>query len=131
MDAIRVVLYIAAQNQWPIYQMDVKSAFLNGILEEEVYVDQTLRCIVKVHEHKVFKLKKALCDLKHAPWAWYSRIDSYLINNGFNRSNNEPTLYVKIDQQGKMLIVCLYVDDMIYTSNLMLEEFRTVMKKYL
>ena len=95
MDAIRVVLYIAAQNQWPIYQMDVKFAFLNGILEEEVYVDQTLRCIVKVHEHKVFKLKRASYCLKEAPQTWYTRIDSFLINNGFNRSNNEPTLYVK------------------------------------
>ena len=63
--------------------------------------------------------------LKQAPQAWYSRIDSYLINNGFSRSNNEPTLYVKT----KILMVCLYVDDMIYTSNLMLENFRTIMKK--
>ena len=67
--------------------------------------------------------------LKQAPRVWYNRIDSYLINNGFNRSSNEPTLYVKTDQQGKMLIVCIYVDDIIYTGNLMLEEFRTIMKK--
>ena len=73
-------------------------------------------------------MKKALYGLKQAPWAWYSRIDSYLINNGFKRSNNEPTLYVKIGQ-GKILMVCLYVDDMIYTGNLMLEYLRTVMKK--
>ena len=65
--------------------------------------------------------------LKQAPRAWYSRIDSYLIDNGFNGSNNEPTLYVKTEQ-GKILMVCLYVDDMIYTGNLMLEDFRTVMK---
>ena len=129
MDAIRVVLSIAAQNQWHIYQMDVKFVFLNGILEEEIYVDQKLGYIVKGHEHKVFMLKKALCDLKHAPRAWYSRIDSYLINNGFNRSNNEPTLYVKIDQQGKMSIVCLYVDDMIYVGDLVLEEFMSEFMK--
>ena len=127
MDTIRAVLAIASQNQWPVDQMDVKYAFLNGILEE-VYVDQPLGYIVKGHEHKVFKLKKALYGLKQAPRAWYNRIDSYLINNVFNRSSNGPIMYVKTDQQGKLLIVCLYVDDMIYTSNLMLEEFRKVMK---
>jgi len=128
MDTIRAVLAIAAQNQWPVYQMDVKSAFLNGILEEEVYVDQPPGYTVKGHEDKVYKLKKALYGLKQAPQAWYSRIDSYLINNGFSRRNNEPTRYVKTEQ-GKILMVCLYVDDMIYTGNLMLEDFKTVMKK--
>ena len=120
MDTIRAVLAIAAQNQWPVYQVDVKSAFLNGILEEEVYVDQPLGYTIKGQECKVFELKKAFYSLKQAPRAWYSRIDSYLINNGFNRSNNEPTLYVKTEQ-GKMLIVCFYVDDMIYTGNLCLK----------
>ena len=114
MDTIRSVLYIASQNQWPVYQMDVKSVFLNGILEEEVYVDQPPVYTFNVHEEKVYKLKKALYGLKQAPQAWYRRIDSYLINNGFSRSS-EPTMYVKTYHQGKMSIVCLYVDDMIYT----------------
>ena len=70
----------------------------------------------------MFKLKKSLYGLKQVPQAWYSRIDSYLINNGFSKSRNEPALYVKTYQEGKMLIVCIYVDDMIYTGNLMLEE---------
>ena len=76
----------------------------------------------------MFKLKRSLYGLKQAPRAWYNRIDSYLINNGFSRSSNEPTLYVKTEQ-GKILMACLYVDDMIYTGNLMLEDSRTVMKK--
>src|SRR5713226_6516220 len=128
MDTIKAALAILAQNQWPVYQMDVKSAFLNGILKEEFYVDQPPGYTVKGHEDKVYKLKKALYGLKQAPQAWYSRIDSYLINNGFNRSSNEPTLYVKTEK-GKILMVCVYVDHMIYTGNLMLEYFRTVMKK--
>ena len=106
MDTIRVVLAIATQNECPVYQMDVKSAFLNGILEEGVYVDQPPCYNVKGHEDKVFKLKKALYGLKQAPRAWYSRTDSCLIKNGFSRSNNEPTLYVKTEQ-GKILMVCL------------------------
>ena len=128
MDTIRAVLAIAIQNQWPLYQMDVKSAFFNGILEEEVYVDQPPGYTVKGHEDKVFKMKKALYGLKQTPRDCDSRIDSYLVNNGFSRSNNEPNMYVKIEQC-KMLIVCLHVDDMIYTGNLIPEDFRTIMKK--
>jgi transposase InsO family protein len=129
MDTIRAVLAIAAQNKWPVYQMDVKSAFLNGFLDKEVYVDQPPGYEVKDQEQKVYKLKKALYGLKQAPRAWYSRIDSYLIANGFSRSENEPTLYVKTDPPGNILLVCIYVDDMIYTGNLMLQEFKTVMQK--
>ena len=75
--------------------MDVKYCFLNGILEEEFYVDQPPGYTIKGHEDKVYKLTKALYGLKQAPQAWYSRIGFYLINNGFNRSSNEATLYVK------------------------------------
>ena len=70
MDTIRDVLSISTQNQWHVYQMDVKLAFLNGILEEEVYVDQPAGYTVKRHEDKVYKLKKALYGLKQAPQAW-------------------------------------------------------------
>ena len=76
----------------------------------------------------MFRLKKALYGLKQAPRAWYSRIDTYLIKSGFSRSQNEPTLYTKTDQHGKILIVCLYVDDMIYTGNLELTDFKNAMQ---
>ena len=112
MDTIRAIRAIAAQKQWHVYQMDVKSAFLNGIIEQEVYVDQPPGYTIKGYEDKVYKLKKALYGLKQAPRAWYNRIESYLINNGLNRSSNEPTLYVKTEQ-GKILMVCIYVNDMI------------------
>jgi hypothetical protein len=104
--------------------MDVKSAFLNGFIEEEVYVYQPPGFEVKEHPTKVYRLKKALYGLKKAPRAWYNRIDTYLIKSGFSRSQNEPTVYTKIDQHGKILIVCLYVDDMIYTENLELTNFK-------
>ena len=108
--------------------MEIKSTSLNGILEEEVHVDQPPRYTIKGHEHKVFMLKNAFYSLKQDPRDSYNRIDSYFINNWLNRSKNDPTLYVKTGQQGNIVIVCLYVDDMIYTSNLMLEEFMIVMK---
>jgi hypothetical protein len=76
----------------------------------------------------VYRLKKALYGLKKAPRAWYSRIGIYRIKSGFSRSQNEPTLYTKTDQQGKIMIVCLYVDDMIYAGNLELTSFKHAMQ---
>ena len=62
----------------------------------------------------MYRLKKALYGLKQAPKSWYSRIDSYLIENGFHRSESEPMLYTKLNEKGNMLIVFLYVDDLIF-----------------
>jgi hypothetical protein len=129
LDTIRMVLAIAAQHNWKVYQMDVKSAFLNGYLEEEVYVQQPPGYEVRGQEDKVYRLKKALYGLKQAPRAWYSRIDSYMIKNEFIRSTSEPTLYTKVNEQGQILIVCLYVDDLIYTGNLSIDMFKSAMKK--
>ena len=94
--------------------MDVKSTFLNGYLEEEVYVEQPQGYEVLGQEHKVYRLKKTLYGLKQAPRAWYSRIDFYLTENGFHRSESEPILYTKVNEQGMMLVVFLYVDDLIF-----------------
>ena len=74
-----------------MYQFDVKSAFLNGELQEEVYVTQPEGFIVEGKEQKVYRLRKALYGLKQAPRAWYSKIDIYFLQNGFERSENEPT----------------------------------------
>ena len=130
METVRAVLSIAAQNKWKVYQMDVKSAFLNGVLMEEVYIEQPLGYEKKGQEHKVCKLKNALYGLKQAPRVWYSRIDSYLLENGFEKCDGEPTLYIK-EKDGKMLIVVLYVDDVIFTGNdgYLIENFKTFMKE--
>eukprot|EP00253_Pinus_taeda_P018945 PITA_18945 len=114
MEIVRAVLSIAAQNKWKVYQMDVKSTFPNGVLMEEVYIEQPPRYEKKGQEHKVCRLKKALYGLKQAPRAWYSRIDSYLLENGFEKCEGEPTLYIK-ENDGKTLIDVLYVDDVIFS----------------
>eukprot|EP00253_Pinus_taeda_P001822 PITA_01822 len=110
--------------------MDVKSAFLNGVLKEEVYIEQPLGYEKKDQEHKVCRLKKAPYGLKQAPRAWYSRIDSYLLENEFEKCEGEPTVYIK-EKDGKLLIVVLYVDDVIFTGNddYLIENFRLVMKE--
>ncbi|KAM2853416.1 hypothetical protein FF1_024006 [Malus domestica] len=80
---IRLLISLAAQNKWKIQQMDVKSTFLNGVLEEEVYIQQPLGYEIKEHEVKVLKLKKALYGLKQEPRAWNNRIDKYFQKNNF------------------------------------------------
>lgn len=95
MDTIQMIVALAAQNHWKIYQMDVKSAFLNGFLDEEVYVEQPPGYVRKGHEAKVYKLKKALYGLKQAPRAWYTHIDTYLLQHGFQKCPYEHTLYIK------------------------------------
>eukprot|EP00253_Pinus_taeda_P025723 PITA_25723 len=84
----------------------------------------------KGQEHKVCRLKKALYGLKQAPRAWYSRIDSYLLENGFDKCEGEPTSYIK-EKDCKILIVVLYVDDVIFTCNdvCLIDNFKAVMKK--
>ncbi|KAL4297638.1 hypothetical protein GQ457_12G007010 [Hibiscus cannabinus] len=125
-ETIRLIIALAAQKKWKIHQLDVKSAFLNGFLEEEVYIEQPIGYKVKGQENKCLKLKKALYGLKQAPRAWYSRIDKYFQDKGFDRCLHEHALYIKIKDGGDILIVCLYVDDLIFTSNnpSLIEEFK-------
>lgn len=115
-DTTRMLLAIAAQKQWKIHQLDVKSAFLNGFLEEEIYVDQPEGFVVEGQENKVYRLKKALYGLKQAPRAWYNRIDEYLLNLGFVKSLSESTLYIKAEKND-LIIVSLYVDDLLVTGS--------------
>ena len=97
--------------------MDVKSAFLNGVLNEEVYVEQPEGYLTVNAENKVYKLNKALYGLKQAPRAWYSEIDKYLAKCKFKRSISEATLYTRKDCEGEIIIVAIYVDDIVYTGN--------------
>ena len=104
----------------------MKSAFLNGELNEEVFVDQPKGIIEEGSEDKVCKLNKALYDLKQAPRAWYSKVDHYFLQHGFKRSDNESTLYKKMKESNDILLVCIYVNDIIYlgSSQSLLEEFK-------
>ena len=102
---------------WEIHQMDVKTTFLNGVIEEEVYIEQPEG--FETHEKRthVCRLKKALYGLKEAPRAWYGQIDSYLQQLGFIKSDADPNLYYLI-VENEPLILVLYVDDLFFTISL-------------
>ncbi|CAL9010567.1 unnamed protein product [Prunus brigantina] len=129
LDTIRTLIALAAQKGWKLWQLDVKSAFLNGVLEEEVYVDQPEGFVIQGTEDKVYRLRKALYGLKQAPRAWYSEIDTYLYQCGFHRSPSEATLYVRTKEGVGTLIMSIYVDDIVYTgsSDEMVKEFKAEM----
>ena len=131
MDTDRMIIALAAQRNWTIYQLDVKLAFLHGELSEEVFVEQPRGYEQKNNPHKVYKLKKALYGLKQAPRAWFSHIEAHFVNEGFERCHNEHTLFVKTIKGGKILILSLYVDDLIFTGNdeSMFYEFKSSMMR--
>ena len=113
LETIRMFLALAAHKRYKVYQMDVKSAFLNGLLKEEVYIEQPDGVQINEDETQVCKLKKALYGLKQAPRAWYSKLDAYLRRLNFRRGTVDNNLYVFNSEKGQ-LITIVYVDDIIF-----------------
>ena len=107
----------------------MKTTFLHGKLNEEVYIEQPPGYEKKGREQMVLKLNKALYGLKQAPRAWYSRIESYFATQNFKKYPYEHTLFIKTGGEGNILVVCLYVDDLIFTGNdaSMFDEFKQSM----
>ncbi|GJV57947.1 putative ribonuclease H-like domain-containing protein [Tanacetum coccineum] len=114
-EAIRLFLAYASFMGFMVYQMDVKSAFLYGQIEEEVYVCQPLGFEDPDYPDKVYKVVKALYGLHQAPRAWYETLAKYLLDNGFHRGKIDQTLFIK-KQKGDILLVQVYVDDIIFGS---------------
>jgi hypothetical protein len=114
MESIRLLLALAASNGSEVHHLDVKSAFLNGDLAEEVFVKQAPGFVIPGAEHKVLRLRKALYGLRQAPRAWNAKLDATLQALGFERCETEHAIYVR--RRGKFaLIVGVYVDDLIVT----------------
>ncbi|TYK03438.1 gag-pol polyprotein [Cucumis melo var. makuwa] len=113
LEAIRLLLGISCIQKFKLYQMDVKSAFLNGYLNEEVYVAQPKGFVDSEHPKHVYKLNKALYGLKQAPRAWYDRLTVYLRGKGYSKGEIDKTLFIhrKSDQ---LLVAQIYVDDIIF-----------------
>ncbi|GJR75139.1 zinc finger, CCHC-type containing protein [Tanacetum coccineum] len=96
-----------------IHKIDVKIAFLNGELEEEVYMNQPLGFILPDNENKVCKLIKSLYGIKHAPKQWYQKFNEVVLSNGYILNQADKCVYSKFDASGKGVIICLYVNDML------------------
>ncbi|GJW64204.1 retrovirus-related pol polyprotein from transposon TNT 1-94 [Tanacetum coccineum] len=115
LEAIRIFIANAASKNMTVYQMDVKTAFLNGELKEEVYVHQPEGFVDPERPHHVYRLKKALYGLKQAPRAWYDTLSKFLLAQGFSKGVVDPTLFIR--KTGKhTLHVQIYVDDIIFAS---------------
>ncbi|GKB02363.1 retrovirus-related pol polyprotein from transposon TNT 1-94, partial [Tanacetum coccineum] len=115
LDTIRIFLAYAAHMNMIVYQMDVKTTFLNDILREEVYVSQPDGFVDQDNPNHVYKLKKALYGLKQAPHAWYDILSKFLLSQEFSKGTVDPTLFIR--RQGKdILLVEIYVDDIIFAS---------------
>jgi hypothetical protein len=110
--SIRTIIALAAKMKWKLHQMDVKTTFLNGVIEEEVYIEQPQG--FEVEDRKTRVCKKALYGLNQAPRAWYGRIDSFLMSLGFTKSKFDSILYFKV-MNDEPVILLLHVDDLFLT----------------
>ncbi|GJT78561.1 putative ribonuclease H-like domain-containing protein [Tanacetum coccineum] len=129
-EAIRLFLAYASFMNFIVYQMDVKSAFLYGTIEEEVYVCQPPGFEDPEFPNKVYKVEKALYGLHQAPRAWYETLSTYLLENRFRKGTIDKTLFIKKDK-GDILLVQVYVDDIIFgsTKKSLCTEFEQMMHK--
>ncbi|GKB27045.1 putative ribonuclease H-like domain-containing protein [Tanacetum coccineum] len=129
-EAIKLFLAYASFMGFIVYQMDVKSAFLYGTIEDEVYVCQPPCFEDPQFSEKVYKVEKALYGLHQAPRAWYETLSTYLLENGFRRGTIDKTLFIKKDK-GDILLVQVYVDDIIFgsTKKSLCVEFEQMMHK--
>jgi hypothetical protein len=128
LESIHILLGYATYDGFKLYQMDVKSAFLNGPIKEEVYVEQPLSFEDSEYPNHVYELSKTLYGLKQAPRAWYECLRDFLITNGFKVGKADHTLFTKTIS--KDLFICqIYVDDIIFgsTNKSSCEEFSRIM----
>nr|GEU45006.1 zinc finger, CCHC-type [Tanacetum cinerariifolium] len=110
---IRLLLALVAIHNLVIHQIDLKTTFLNGDLDEEVYMKQPEGFIMPGNEHKVCKLVKSLYGLKQASKQWHQKFDKVVLSSGFHLNQSDKCVYSKYDDSGKSVIICLHVDDML------------------
>jgi hypothetical protein len=130
LEAIRILLAFSVAKGFKLHQMDVKSAFLDGVFEEEVYVRQPPGFESEKYPYMVYKLRKALYELKQAPRAWYGRLRGLLFERGFEMGKVDQTLFL-LKQVRDILIVQVYVDDIVFggSSNSLVARFADDMSR--
>ncbi|KAK1419234.1 hypothetical protein QVD17_28397 [Tagetes erecta] len=116
LESVRLIISIAANQGWELHHLDVKTAFLNGDLKEEIFVAQPEGFVKKGEEHKVYKLSKSLYGLKQSPRAWNTKLNAILMNLKFHRCSQEQAVYRKIVGTN-LTLIGVYVDDLIVTGS--------------
>jgi hypothetical protein len=129
-EAIRILLAFKASKEFKLYQMDVKSAFLNGVIQEELYVRQPPNFEKPKYPNRVYKLLKALYRLKQAPRAWYAWLKTFLLDHGCVMGSVDKTLFT-LKHGNDFQLIQIYVDDIIFggSSHVLLSCFREMMEK--
>ncbi|GKE41489.1 retrovirus-related pol polyprotein from transposon TNT 1-94, partial [Tanacetum coccineum] len=115
LEAVQIFVAYVAHKSFPIYQMDMKTSFLNGPLMAEVYIAQPDGFVDPDHPEKVYHLRKALYGLKQDPRVWYDELSNFLMSKGFTKGTIDPTLFT-IRYEDDILLVQIYVDDIIFGS---------------
>ena len=115
MEFFKILLALVCHLKLKLYQMDVKTAFLNEFLKEDVYMAQPKGFIDPHFSNHVLYLKKAFYGLKQAAIAWYNRLTQYLVSHGFTRGKLDQTLFIK-REDGELIVAQVYVDDIIFGS---------------
>jgi hypothetical protein len=130
LEAIRLLLAYSSLNDIKLYQMDMKSAFFNGEINELVYVEQPPGFEDPMNPNHVYRLKNALYGLKQAPRAWYERLSGFIIKHGFKRAMVDTTLFTN-DIDADLFIYQIYVDNIIFgsTNYALSHEFATMMSR--
>jgi hypothetical protein len=113
LEATRILLTFAASKRFKLYQMNVKSTFLNGVIQEEDYVRQPPGFENPKYPNRVYKLSKALYGLKQASWAWYARLKTFLLDHGYVMGSVDKTLFT-LKHGNNFLLVQIYMDDIIF-----------------
>ena len=111
---VQILISLAANLGWPLFQLDVKNAFLNGDLKEEVYMEQPPGFIAQGESGKVCKLHKAIYGLKQSPRVWFGKFSEVVLKFGLRRCHSDHSLFSHISDRGKILLI-VYVDDIIIT----------------
>ncbi|GKC18694.1 retrovirus-related pol polyprotein from transposon TNT 1-94 [Tanacetum coccineum] len=130
LEAVWLFVAYAAHKSFRVYQMDVKTTFLNGPLKEEVYVNKPDGFVDPHHPEKVYRLKKTLYGLKQGPRAWYDELFNFLVSKGFSKGSIDPTLFITKHGDG-ILLVQIYVDDILQTQNFLKSKYaQEILIKY-
>jgi hypothetical protein len=129
LEAIRILLAFATSKGFKLYQMDVKSIFLNGVIQEEVYVRQPLGFESLKYPDRVYKLSKALYELKQASRVWYARFKTFLLAHGYAMGSVDKTFFT-LNYGTDFLLVQIYVDDIIFngSSHTLVSRFQEMMQ---